>query len=164
MKRTTVIMIVFGALSAFAPAVRPQEGTIPAFGFEPCALRLSRPARPGTYFDKVGRKFAILGSGDGSFEAWAWPLKLLRDFRFSFLLGSSTVPVEGSDVARFIDVTPARTTVTFVHQTFTVRAHYVAAIDEPGAIILLEVDASEPLSIVARFLPALQPMWPAGLG
>ena len=37
-------------------------------------------------------------------------------------------------------------------------------IDEPGAIILLEVDASEPLSIVAGFLPVLQPMWPAGLG
>jgi hypothetical protein len=165
MKRTTAnVMIVFGALSALAPAARPQEGTIPAFGFEPCAIRLSRPARPGTYFDKIGRKFAVLGSEDGSFEAWAWPLKLLRGFEFSFLLGSSTIPVEGRDVARFIDVTPARTTVTFVHQAFTIRAHYIAAIDDPGAIILLDVDASEPLSIVAGFLPALQPMWPAGLG
>ncbi len=61
-------------------------------------------------------------------------------------------------------MTPSRTTITFVHQAFTVRAHYVAAIDEPGAIILLDIDANEPLSIVAGFLPALQPMWPAGLG
>lgn len=164
MKRTAAILIVSGALSALAPAARPQEGTVPAFAFEPCALRLTNAARPGSSFDKVGRRFAVLGSGDGSFEAWAWPLKLFRDFRFSFLLGSSTTPVEGRDVARFLDATPARTTVTFVHQAFTVRAHCVAAIDEPGAIVLLEVDASEPLSIVAGFLPALQPMWPAGLG
>jgi hypothetical protein len=162
--RAAVILILAGLASVPVPAVGAQEGTVPAFDFEPCAIRLSRPARPGTHFDKVGRKFAVLGSEDGSFEAWAWPLKLFRDFRFSFLLGSSTVPVEGRDVARFLDVTPSRTTVTFVHQAFTVRAHYVAAIDEPGAIILLEVDASEPLSIVAGFLPALQPMWPAGLG
>jgi hypothetical protein len=164
MKRTAAILIVTGALTALAPAARSQEGTVPAFGFEPCAMRLTGPARPGMSFDKVGRKFAILGSGDGSFEAWAWPLKLFRDFRFSFFLGSSTTPVEGRDVARFLDATPARTTVTFVHQAFTVRAHFVAAIDEPGAVILLEVDANEPLSIVAAFLPALQPMWPAGLG
>ncbi len=159
-----VILLLAGPAAEPVPAVGAQEGTVPAFGFEPCAIRLSRPARPGTYFDKIGRKFAVLGSEDGAVEAWAWPLKLFRDFRFSFFLGSSTVPVEGRDVARFIDVTPARTTVRFVHQAFTVRAHYVAAIDEPGAIILLEVDASEPLSIVAGFLPALQPMWPAGLG
>lgn len=157
-------VVVSIAMAMAAPAAGPQEGTVPAFAFEPCAIRLSRPARPGTYFDKVGRKFAVLGSEDGAFEAWAWPLKLFRDFRFSFLLGSSTVPVEGRDVACLIDVTPARTTVTFVHQAFTVRAHYVAAIDERGAVILLEVDASEPLSIVAGFLPALQLMWPAGLG
>ena len=159
-----VILLLAGLASVPVPAVGAQEGTVPVFGFEPCAIRLSRPARPGTYFDKVGRKFAVLGSEDGAFEAWAWPLKLFRDFRFSFLLGSSTVPVEGRDVAHLIDVTPARTTVTFVHQAFTVKAHYVAAIDAPGAVILLEVDASEPLSIVAGFLPALQPMWPAGLG
>ena len=164
MKRIATILIVSAALSASAVSELPRDGAVPAFGFAPCAIRLSGPARPGTPFDKVGRKFAILGSEDGSFEAWAWPLKLFRDFRFSFLLGSSTVPVEGRDVARSVDVTPARTTITFVHQAFTVRAHYVAAIDEPGAIVLLEVDASEPLAIVAGFLPVLQPMWPAGLG
>ncbi len=164
MKRTAAILIASGALSVLAPAARPQDGTVPAFAFEPCAVRLSQTARPGVPFDKIGRKFAVIGSGDGSFEAWAWPLKLFRDLRFSFFLGSSAFPVEGRDVARFIDATPARTTVTFVHQAFTVRAHYIAAIDDPGAIVLLEIDASEPLSIVAGFLPVLQPMWPAGLG
>ncbi len=92
MKRIAVVSIVSVMLSALAPAARPQEGTVPAFGFEPCAIRLSRPARPGTYFDKIGRKFAVLGSEDGSFEAWAWPLKLFRDFRFSFLLGRARSP------------------------------------------------------------------------
>ncbi len=164
MKRIAVITILAVLGPALASAARSREGTVSAFGFAPCAIRLSGPARPGTTFDKVGRKFAVLGSGDGSFEAWAWPLKLFRNFEISFLLASSTLPVAGRDIARFIEVTPARTTVTFVHQSFTIRAHYIAAVDEPGAVVLLEVDASEPLSIVAGFLPVLQPMWPAGLG
>jgi hypothetical protein len=142
MKRIATILFVSAALSASAASDLPRDGTVPAFEFAPCAIHLSGPARPGAPFDKVGRKFAIFGSEDGSFEAWAWPLKLFRDLRLSFLLGSSTVPVEGRDVARSIDVSPARTTITFVHQAFTVRAHCVAAIDEPGAIVLLEIDAS----------------------
>jgi hypothetical protein len=139
-------------------------GTVPAFAIERSGMRLSRPARPGTYFDKVGRRFALLGDESGSFEAWAYPLKLLRGFELSFLIGSSTTPIRGRDVVRFIDVEPEATTLTFTYQSFTVRAHYVAAVDEPGAVILLEVESTEPLTVVCGFLPSLTPMWPAGLG
>jgi hypothetical protein len=151
-------------LASTAIPALPQEGLIPAFKFEPCAIQLSRPAQPLTTFDKVGRKFAVLGFESGSFEAWAYPLKLFRNFEFSFLIGSSTTPVQGRDIVRFIDVTPARTTLTYTHQSFTVKAHYITAVDEPGAFILLEIDSTEPLTIVCSFLPVLQPMWPAGLG
>jgi len=151
-------------LASTAIPALPQEGLIPAFKFEPCTIQLSRPAQPLTTFDKVGRKFAVLGFESGSFEAWAYPLKLFRNFEFSFLIGSSTTPVQGRDIVRFIDVTPARTTLIYTYQSFTVKAHYVTAVDEPGAFILLEVDSTEPLTIVCGFLPVLQPMWPAGLG
>jgi len=149
------------------PAARqtpPRPGEVPRFAVKPTDINLFRPAQPFTYFDKVGRKFALLGTESGSFEAWAYPLKILRNFEFAFLIGSSTVPVQGRDIVRFVSVDPAVTTLTFTYQSFTVRAHYVAAIDEPGAVILLEVDASEPLTVVCSFLPVLQPMWPAGLG
>jgi len=141
-----------------------QEGLIPAFKIERDDITLERLAQTNTYFDKVGRRFAILGLESGAFEAWAYPLKLVRNFEFSFLLKNSTRPIPAKDIIRFVEVTPAATTLTYTYQSFTVKATYVTAIQDPGAVILLDVDAIEPLTIVAGFLPVLQPMWPAGIG
>jgi len=141
-----------------------QEGFIPAFPVEHDDLTLARPAQPQTYFDKVGRRFAILGLESGTFEAWAYPLKLVRNFEFSFQLQNSSRPIPARDIVRSIEVTPAATTLTFTHQSFTVKATYVTSIEEPGAVILLGVDATGPITILAGFLPVLQPMWPAGIG
>jgi glycogen debranching enzyme len=143
---------------------RVAEGTVPEFRMDVGDLEIRRLAQPQTPFDKVGRKFALLGFESGSFEAWAYPLKLLRSFEFSFLLGASTVPIQGRDIVRFVSVQPAVTTLTYVYQSFTVRAHYIAPVDEAGEVILLDVDSTEPLTIVCGFIPVLQPMWPAGLG
>lgn len=150
---------LFGVQETKAVTVLPDR-----FAIEKSDIHLSRPATPGTYFDKVGRRFAVLGFESGTFEAWAYPLKILRNFEFSFLTGMSTTPIRGRDIVRFIDVEPEATTLTFIYQSFTVRAHYVTDIEEGGAVILLEVDSTEPLTIVCGFLPVLQPMWPAGLG
>jgi len=127
-------------------------------------LKLERLAQPGTPFDKVGRKFAVLGFESGSFEAWAYPLKLFRNFEFSFFLGSSTRPIHGREIVRWIEVTPERTTITFTYQSFTIKAHYITPVNDAGSIILLDIATTEPLSIVCSFLPILQPMWPAGIG
>jgi len=157
-----------GGLSAAAPAVsqeiKPAEGSVPGFRIEPSPIELRRAAQPQTPFDKVGRKFALLGYESGAFEAWAYPLKLIRNFELSFLLGTSTVPIQGRDIVRFVSVQPAVTTLTYTYQSFTVKAHYIAPIDEPGAVILLDIDSTEPLTVVCSFIPVLQPMWPAGLG
>ena len=145
--------------SAFA-----QPGLVPAFKIQKDEISLERRAQPNSPFDKTGRRFAILGLESGSFEAWAYPLKLIRNFEFSFLLGSSTRLIKGSDVVRWIEVTPAATILTYTYQSFTVRAVFVTPANEPGAMILLDVDTVEPLTVVCSFLPVLQPMWPAGLG
>jgi hypothetical protein len=152
-------ILIFG----FAP-LKAQEGLIQAFRLEANPITLKRLAKPGTPFDKVGRKFAILSDESGSFEAWAYPLKLFRNFTFSFLVGSSTRPIQGKDIVRYISVAPEATTLTYTYQSFTVKAIYITPIEEPGAIILVEVDSNLPLTIVCGFLPVLQPMWPAGLG
>lgn len=156
------VLVVFG-LAGAAWAQAP-EGLLPRFPLAPSAAELVRPAQPQAYFDKVGRKFALLGTEAGTVEAWAYPLKLLRHFELSFLIGSSTEPISGRDIVRSVRVAPEATTLTFAFQSFTVRATYVASPAEAGAVILLAVDATEPLTIVASFLPVLQPMWPAGLG
>lgn len=139
-------------------------GTVESFNILESDIHLKRLARPATYFDKVGRKFALLGFEDGTFEAWAYPLKLIRNFEFSFLVGTSTTPIKGRDIVRFIDVEPEATTLTYIYQSFMVKAHFITAINEPGALILLEVNSTVPLTVVCGFLPVLVPMWPAGLG
>ncbi|MEJ2637872.1 MAG: GH116 family glycosyl hydrolase [Calditrichia bacterium] len=154
-----ILMILFFALQIFA-----QDGTIPSFQLEKNTLQLTRSAQVGTPFDKVGRKFAIIGEESGSFEAWAYPLKLFRSFNFSFFIGSSTRPIQAKEIVRYIDVTPEATTITYTYQSFTIRATYITPVDEAGAMILLDVNATEPLAIVCGFLPILQPMWPAGIG
>src|SRR4030043_1858737 len=143
---------------------RAHEGLIPAFSIEQDDIALGRPAQLNTYFDKAGRRFAILGVEGGPCAAWAYPLKLLRNFEFSFLLKNSTRPIPARDIVRFVEVTPAATTLTYTYQSITVKATYVTAIEDPGAVVLLDIDATEPLTIVAGFLPVLQPMWPAGMG
>jgi glycogen debranching enzyme len=166
-RRDVMRGLVISGLACFvllSEASAFQEGLIPAFPVERDRMTIERPAQPGTYFDKVGRRFAILGEESGGFEAWAYPLKILRNFELSFLLRGSTRPIAARDIVRSIDVTPAATTITYTYQSFTVKATYVTAVDEPGAVILLAVDATEPMTIVAGFLPVLQPMWPAGIG
>lgn len=141
-----------------------QNGLIPEFPIESTQIDLHRIAQPGTPFNKVGNKFAVLGFESGSFETWAYPVKLFRNFEISFLIGSSTRPISGEDIVRFIDVTPAATTLTYTYQSFTVKATYVTSINKPCAMILLAVNSTEPITIICGFLPVLQPMWPAGFG
>lgn len=142
----------------------PLPGSIPAFAIDATSLDLTRLAQPDTYLDKTGRKFALLGTESGRFEAWAWPLKLFTGFELSFFVGESTSPISARDIVQRVDVRPAVTTITYVYQSFTVQAHVIAAINEPGAVILLDVDANHPLSIVVGFIATMQPMWPAGIG
>jgi hypothetical protein len=153
------ITSLLGSLPLFA-----EEGLIPKFVLEENDLRLYRLAQPQTPFIKAGRKFAILGNESGSFEAWAYPLKLFRGFEFSFFVDDSTRPIHGKDIVRHIDVTPEATILTYTYQSFSVKAIYITPIDMPGCLILLEIDSTVPLTIVCGFLPVLQPMWPAGLG
>ena len=86
---------------------------ISAFELKPCEIALQRLAQPGTPFDKCGRRFALLAEESGSFEAWAYPLKILRGFNFSFYIGESTRPILAKDIVRFIEVTPEATILTY---------------------------------------------------
>lgn len=162
--RKILARLLFLGLIAISVRAGAQEGLVPAFKPDSNELTLRRLARPGTPFNKVGRKFAILADESGSFEAWAYPLKLLRNFTFSFFVESSTRPIQGKDIVHYVSVAPEATTLTYTYQSFTVKAIYITPIEEPGAIILLQVDSTLPLTIVCGFLPVLQPMWPAGLG
>ncbi|MFZ0390987.1 MAG: hypothetical protein WAN36_11070, partial [Calditrichia bacterium] len=154
-----LICIILPGSSLFA-----QTGTIPKFQLQQNDLQLQRLAQPHSPFNKVGHKFAVLGQESGSFEAWAYPLKLFRNFEFSFLLANSTTPVKAADLVRYISVSPEASTLTYTFQSFTVKAIFVTPPEQPGAFIFLDIESTVPLTLVCGFLPVMQPMWPAGIG
>jgi len=141
-----------------APAV------IPRFARDPNPIALRGPARPERYMEASGRKAALLGREDGSFEAWVYPLKVLHDFRLSFGTPDYAEPIPGVNLADAVDVRPEASAVRFSHAAFTVDAVWLVPLDDQGAIVLLDVTTSQPLQVVVKFRPDLKPMWPAALG
>ena len=141
-----------------------SRGSVPAFRLVANDLEVVRSVQPEQYFDKIGKRAGIMGYESGSFEMWVWPWKALRNFELSFLLNTSTQPIAGRDIARTISVTPEATAITYVYESFTVKEIIIVPRGEPGAIILLDVHTTLPLTIVSSFLPVMQPMWPAGVG
>jgi glycogen debranching enzyme len=150
--------------SSAAPGRAGATGLIPRFdrGVNPIAL--TGPARPPRYLEASGRRAAFLGREDGSFEAWAYPLKILHDFNLSFGVSAYADPIPGASLASTVEVRPESSTVRYAHASFTVDATWLVPLDEPGGLVLLDVHTSEPLTIVVKFRIDLKPMWPAALG
>lgn len=150
---------------AAQPAPQPTPAAvIPRFDREPNPIALTGPARPMRYMEASGRRAAFLGREDGSLEAWAYPLKILHDFNLAFAVAAYAEPIPGASLASTVDVRPETSTVRYSHAAFTVDATWLVPIDQPGGLVLLDINTSEPLTIVVRFRPDLKPMWPAALG
>ena len=159
MRNLCCALMLASTLLAAQEAPRPVSLAWRRFGAD-----LSGPARPSGYLSVVGRRAALIGTETGTFEAWAWPLKLLHAFELEFKTPLYDAPVLGRDIARRVEVTPAGATIVYVHPAFTVTERLFAPLNEPAVVAVLEVDAVRPLEILARFRPDLQYAWPAGLG
>ena len=163
MVRRTLLSLVFFT-AVLSEALMGQDGWIDAFSLDDTSLAITRLAQPHASFGVSGHRFAFLGVESGRFEAWAYPLKCFRNVEWFFLLEGTSTPISGASIVRRIEATPARTTLTYTMQSFTVNAHFITPINDPGGVILLDVDTTAPLTIICRFHPVLQPMWPAGIG
>src|SRR5213082_1409349 len=158
---------LFGAalvLSAAASSQTPPSGVIPRFAREPNPIALTGPARPNRYLEVSGLRAAFLGREDGSFEAWAYPLKVLHGFQLAFGTPAYADPIAGGELATWIDARPEAATVRYAHDSFTADAMWFVPRDESGGLVLLDIHTSVPLQIVVRFRIDLKPMWPAALG
>jgi glycogen debranching enzyme len=152
------------ALLALAAPTALRAQAVPKFEIRESPIQLDGPARPGVYLGGVGRRAAFFGEETGSFEAWGWPVKLLHDFQLAFKIPDYSEPIPGSTVAKRVIVRPELMTVVYSHATFTVEQHFLVPLDEPGIVILLDIDAAKPLEIEASFRTDLDLMWPAGIG
>ena len=162
MPRLLAALCAIPALLAAQAAPAPPRPVVLDWAAAP--IDLAGPARPGGYVSAVGRRAAAFGTETGSFEVWAWPLKLLYGFELAFKTPLYDQPIAGRDIARHVRVSPAGVTITYAHPAFTVIQRVFAPLNEPAVVSVLEVDAVRPIEIIARFRPALQYAWPAALG
>lgn len=126
-------------------------------------LEIKRPAIGRDPWTVAGEHGAVFGRQDGTFEAWLWPVKILSHFSISARLGDDEVNV--NRFASEIDVTPAQTTISYLHEAFRIRQHTFASrgVDAPatGVVTSFEIESVRPLTLTFTFRPEVQPMWPA---
>jgi len=164
-RTVAVLALLSFVLSSSGRAAEPLPlPTVPRFAVAPSPIGLRGDVRPRQYLGVVGPRSAWLGVETGEAELWVHPLKLASGFSLGFRVPEYAEPVRGADVARTVEVRPEATTITYSHATFTVRQHVLAPLDEPGLLVLLEVDAYRPLEIVVSFRTVLQYAWPGALG
>jgi GH15 family glucan-1,4-alpha-glucosidase len=163
--RKSFALAAASALIPWLAAAGPQhgaQGTGHVADTRSRSLELSRPVRPWEFLCAVGTRAGLLGNESGRMEAWVYPLKLLRDFRLQFHAEGRVLPAE--TLARTLITHPESSTIVYTGDTFSVRETFFVPVNEPGAIISLEVETEFPLEIEARFLRDFQLEWPAALG
>ena len=126
------------------------------------SMRLSRALRPWEFLSATGQESAFLGHEDGKMEAWAYPLKLMRDLHLIFHEGGRDIP--GEALARSIEVKPESTSILYANDTFRAREVLFAPVKERGGVILVDVDTEQPLEIEVEFVRDFQLEWPAAIG
>ena len=124
-------------------------------------LEIARPVRSWQPADAVGPQAAWFGNEAGAFEAWVYPLKILRNFHLVFHSEDRTM--EAAPLARTIIARPESTTIVYASDTFSVRETLLAPIDKAGLLILLDIRSSAPMEVEARFERDFQLEWPAVL-
>lgn len=138
--------------------------SVPRFPIGPSPIGLISDVRPKEYMGVTGPRSSWLGNETGTGEIWVHPLKVATDFQLSFKVPRYRAPVRGADVASRVEVRPEGTTITYSHMEFTVREHIIAPRDEPGVLILLDVETFAPIEVVVQFRSDLQYMWPGAFG
>lgn len=158
-------LFVLGLLIAFqikGMNAQSPPSLIPKFALQESGLKLERHTESGAFYDVTGRRSAVFGYENRASEAWVYPLKILDDFNLSFQLEGYPLEISASDIAAHIDVRPEATIFTYSHSAFTARQIIFTPVDEPGIIMLLDVQSVLPVKVTWSFRPRLRLMWPAG--
>jgi glycogen debranching enzyme len=137
-----------------------------AFLFTMCCFagepQISRPVRAWEFLDATGPRAGLLGTEDGTIEAYVYPLKIFGGLKLRFIAGGQVIP--GESIARRTFSRPGAYTITYAGDDFQVTETLVAPIDEPGALVLLDIQARNPLRVDVTFARDFQLMWPASIG
>ena len=141
-------ILLFGLAAAAAQTTQPLE--------------LTRTIRAWEFLPVVGERAGLFGDETGRFEAWVYPLKIFRGFHLTFHVADRALPAES--LARTLTVRPESASILYAGDSFRVRETLCVPVNEPGAVIQLEVETEQPLEIEAGFTGDFQLEWPAALG
>ncbi len=140
------------------PIALPSKTSLATSG-----LQLKRRTQANTFYDVIGRRAAAYGYEHRGMEAWVHPMKLVDDFHLSFQIEGYPLAYPAADLLTNIEARPEATIFTYSHAAFTVRQIIFAPVDEPGIVMLLDVDSRLPMTIRAAFRPRLALAWAGGL-
>jgi glycogen debranching enzyme len=123
---------------------------------------ISRAARPWEFLAAVGKRAGLFGNESGRVEAWAYPLKILRDLKLTILTEGREIPAE--TLVRTVIARPESTTLVYAGDTFSLRETFFVPDDQPGAVIEIQVETEQPLELQVSFVRDFQLEWPAAMG
>jgi glycogen debranching enzyme len=151
-----------GGLLALMVALMPLRADPQEVNGAARPMELTRSVRPWEFLPVTGMKAGLLGNESGQMEAWVYPLKIFREFGLKFHSQGRVMPA--ADFARTVTVRPESATILYAGDTFTVRETLLVPVNEPGAVILMDIETEQPLEIEAVFHRDFQLEWPAALG
>jgi glycogen debranching enzyme len=125
-------------------------------------LELSRTVRTWEFLPVVGTRAGLFGTENGRLEAWVYPLKIFRAFHLTFHMGGRALPAES--LARTLTVRPESATLIYVGDSFRIKETLFVPVQEPGAVIVVEVETADPLEVEAGFVNDFALEWPAAIG
>ena len=136
--------------------------SMPPLSAQTGAPELSRPARAWEFIDAVGQQSSLLGSEDGTLEAYVYPLKLFQGLTFQFEIDGHVIPAR--NIARRVDYHPGIASIIYTGDNFQVIERLIVPVHQPGGLIQLDVHAYTPVTITFQFKRDFQLMWPASFG
>ena len=145
------------------PTPSPTPALLPKFQQRRSGLVLERPSRAGTFYDVAGRRAALFGYEHRPAEVWVHPLKILDRLEVAFRVEGYPLEFSGADTLAHVSVRPEATVFTYSHAAFTVRQTVFVAGEEPGVVMLFDVESALPFQLSVSFRPRLRLSWPAGL-
>lgn len=116
-----------------------------------------------SFFGVYGKKASVMGKVDGSaFEIWAYPYKILHDFRFNVLVnGAEENPYDRIGTFAF---SPAHFNREFIGEKWRISQYIFPAYDQACVFLVFHITVLDNITLEFSFKPDLSPMWPASIG
>ena len=111
-----------------------------------------------------GRSAWIGGYPKSGLEVWAGPVQIASGVQVALRREGEATDIPGATMLRKLTYTPAGVRMTYVGPDFTVEQSVVTAPTKPAVRISFVVHSLRKLSIIVRFRPSLNLMWPAAAG